>query len=570
MAKPPAFPELVNVSDYQRVMRRLEIMRTKRYGWFELWNEISRYLAPDLQHLYVTNNYMDDRGLDITGDILNNTASRALRTLGAGMLSGATSPARPWFGLTTDPDLMESQAVRVWLYEVEKLMRRAFNHSNVYRGLHENYQQMGGYGTGCSGMVEDYNSIVRLQPFPIGEFFVETNAFGIVSTLYREFALYAEQIIAKFGLANVPVRVKEAYQRGDTATRFKIVHAIHTRTEEEMRGGDALNKRYRSVYYVQGDEVNQRPLRDGGFDLFPAIVPRWDVLGSTPYGRSPGTQSIGDIKSLQQDEFSYARVKDYQSNPPVQVPTSARNREMDLLPGGVSYVDELVPHGGIRTAYEVQLNEQALERSIERTERRIESAFYVDLFMMFANQPIRSNVSVPEVNERQQEKMLVLGPVVERLNNETLAPLIEFTFDRMVRGGVLPPPPPEMQNREVRVEFTSVFSQAQKSVTTSAMDRYVFSLGQVAQFKPEVLDNFDADSWNKYYSDALGVTPTVVVPGPRVTMIRRQRAEEQAAQQRAAQMAQMASAEQSMAQAKEINQRANAQQGSPLNNLTGY
>jgi hypothetical protein len=32
-------------------------------------------------------------------NIYDNTASRALKTMAAGMMSGATSPARPWFRL---------------------------------------------------------------------------------------------------------------------------------------------------------------------------------------------------------------------------------------------------------------------------------------------------------------------------------------------------------------------------------------------------------------------------------------------------------------------------------------
>ena len=45
--------------------------------------------------------------------ILDNTGTRALRTLAGGMMAGMTSPARPWFRLTTaNPELDEEQAVK--------------------------------------------------------------------------------------------------------------------------------------------------------------------------------------------------------------------------------------------------------------------------------------------------------------------------------------------------------------------------------------------------------------------------------------------------------------------------
>lgn len=559
-----------NRTDYEKVMGHLEQMRTKRYGWFELWNQIARYLAPDLQHLYVVQQPLDDVGLDNTGDILDNTASRALRTLGAGMLSGATSPARPWLAFKTDDDLMKSLNVRIWLHEVARRMLRIFSRSNVYRSLHENYQQMGGYGTGCSGMFMDYHDVLRLQTVPVGEFFFEVDARGRPITLYREFALNADQIVREYGLDNVPAEVKNQYDARNTETRFVVIHAIHKRTQNEMIEGSVLNTPYRSVTYVQGDSVDQKPLRDKGFRHFPGIIPRWDVLGNTPYGRSPGTMSLGDIKALQVSAFAKQRVIDYQSNPPIQVPTSFRNRELDVLPGGVSFVDALVPHGGIRTAFEVQLDLNAILADIQDTRERINSAFYVDLFMMFANQPIRSNVSVPEVNERAQEKLLVLGPVVERLNGETLAPLVEFAFDTMIEGNLIPPPPPEMHGREVHVEFVSAFAQAQKAVTVGAMDRFLYSLGTVGQAKPEVWDNVNADDLASYYSESLGVDPSVLVAGPQLVLIRKQRAQAQAQQVQAAAQAQEAAAQQSLAKARQLNAQAQADQPAPMQQFTGY
>jgi hypothetical protein len=103
-----------------------------------------------------------------------------------------------------------------------------------------------------------------------------------------------------------------------------------------------------------------------------------------------------------------------------------------------------------------------------------------------------------------------------------------------------------MQGMDLSVEFVSVFAQAQRAVATNSVDRFLVNLGQVAQFKPEVLDKFDSDKWADEYADMLGVNPALVVPTDKAAELRAQRAQAQAQAQQAEQMDQMAGAAQKM------------------------
>lgn len=149
----------------------------------------------------------------------------------------------------------------------------------------------------------------------------------------------------------------------------------------------------------------------------------------------------------------------------------------------------------------------------------------------------------------------MLGPVLERLNAELNDRLISMTFDRLLQVGLIPPVPQELEGVDLNVEFVSVLAQAQKAITTNAVDRFTQNLGQLANMKPEILDKFDADYWADYYSDVLGLDPRLIVPGKEVARIRQQRAE---AQQQAQQLA---NAEQASAIAKNLGA---AQQGQPI------
>jgi hypothetical protein len=167
---------------------------------------------------------------------------------------------------------------------------------------------------------------------------------------------------------------------------------------------------------------------------------------------------------------------------------------------------------------------------------------------MLSQNPV-GNMTATEVAERHEEKLLMLGPVLERLHNELLSPLIEMTFSQIVEAGILPPPPDELQDMELSVEFVSMLAQAQRAVATNGIDRNVANLGQVATIKPEVLDKFDSDRWADEYADILGVNPELIVPGEKVALIRKQRAEAMQAQAQQEQMAQGAQTARDLAQA---------------------
>jgi hypothetical protein len=111
-----------------------------------------------------------------------------------------------------------------------------------------------------------------------------------------------------------------------------------------------------------------------------------------------------------------------------------------------------------------------------------------------------------------------------------LDPLIDLAFNYMLEAGVIPTPPDELGGQELSVEFISVLAQAQKAIGTNSIDRFVNSLGMVAQFKPEVLDKLDSDKWADTYSDLLGVDPRLVIDDNTVKQIRQQRAQAQQAQ----------------------------------------
>lgn len=539
MSKPDTVPT-------QQLQARYAQLKTERASWIAHYKEISENILPRSGRFFVQDR---NKGQKRHNTIYDNTGTRALRILGAGMMSGATSPARPWFALaTSDPDLAKYAPVKLWLADVTRLMHRVFEQSNTYRSLHGMYEELGAFGTGSAIILPDYQNVIHHYPLTAGEYCIATDYQGRVNTLYREYQKTAYELVTEFGLDNCSATVRNLYQRGTLDAWVTVVHAIEPRNARDLSKKDAKNMPFRSIHYELGGE-NDQFLRESGFKEFPAVCPRWATAGGDIYGNSPAMEALGDIKQLQHEQLRKAQGIDYKTKPPLQMPTSMKNRDVETLPGGISYVDMNSPNSGIKTAFEVNIDLSHLLQDIQDVRERIKSSFYADLFLMLANDT-RSGITATEVAERHEEKLLMLGPVIERLHNELLDPLVDQTFSRMLSAGIIPPPPPELHGQDLNVEFVSMLAQAQRAIGTNAIDRYVGSLGSVAQFKPDVLDKFDSDKWADIYADALGVDPNLIVASDQVALIREQRAKAQQAQAQAAQMQQHADTVKKLASAK--------------------
>lgn len=509
---------------------RWSALKEERSSWDAHWKDISDYLLPRSGRFFT-----DDvnSGRKRMNNIYDSTGTRALRVLGAGLMSGATSPARPWFRLAVpDRDLMKYAPVKLWLNDVTRLMLDTFQRSNTYRTLHMLYEELGAFGTAASFVMDDYNNVIHHYPLTVGEFCIATDYRGTVDTLYREFNKTVGQLVAEFGYENCSQRTQELFNARNLETQVTIIHAVEPRNMRDPRKRDASNMPFKSCYYEKGAE-EEKMLRESGLKRFRALCPRWLVTGGDTYGGSPGMEALGDVKQLQHQQLRKAEGIDYMTKPPLQVPTSSKNRDVDRFPGGVSYIDMAGPSGGVKTMFEVNLNLQHLLGDIQDVRGRIRETFFADMFLMLANNQDH-RMTATEVAERHEEKLLMLGPVLERLHNELLDPLVDITFERLLETGVLPPPPDELQGQDLHVEYVSMLAQAQRAVATNSIDRFVGNLGNIATMKPDVLDKFDSDKWADEYADMLGVNPELIVSSDQVAIVREQRAQMQAAAQQSA------------------------------------
>lgn len=528
----------------EQYRKRKSALWTERESWVTHWTEIAQYVMPRAGRFLVADGKQNN-GAKRHNSIYDSTGTKAHGILSAGLMSGATSPARPWFRLgLSDKDLMEFTPVKLWLHNVADLMREIFNKSNTYRVLHGLYEEMGAFGTASAFILPNFKNVIHGYPCTIGEYALATNPEGEVDTIYREFNMTVAQIVREFvrqkdgrmDWSRASQHVKSMWDSNNLDRWVPIVHVVEPRADRDFKARDARNMPWASCHYEQGRD-EKHMLRESGFRRFAALTPRWKVTGTDVYGESPGMEALGDIKQLQHQQFRKSQAIDYMVKPPVGLPASAKNAGADLLPGGVSYFDSTTQNGKAGAIWETNLDLRNLLMDIQDVRERIRSSFFADVFMMVA-QMDKSGVTAREIAEKHEEKLLMLGPVLERLHNELLSPLIDLTFDRIIETGIVPPPPDELRDQELSIEFVSVLAQAQRAVGVQSVDRLIGTVASIAGAKGDVSvwDKVDTDQIVDAYSDMLGVDPQLIVGDEKVAIVRQQRAKQQAAMQQAATM----------------------------------
>lgn len=516
------------------ILTRHAALNTERSQWESHWRDCARFILPRKGRFLWTD---ANRGGSVNNAIIDNTPTMSLRTLASGLMSGLTSPARPWFKLVTrEPGLMEEPGVKIWMEECEDLLREIFNRSNIYQALHSTYEELGCFGTGVVLIYSDFHTVIRAEALTAGQYWLATSNRGEVDTLFRRVSMTVGQIVEEFAplqgdkrdFSTISTTVKSLWDNGNRDAKFAILHAIEPNPDHKHDARLSWRKRYRSIWIEEGGEQS-KILRRSGFDVFPALCPRWHPTPGDVYGRSCGMDALEDSRQLQAQQRAKQRGIEKMVDPPLNAPAGSLVND---LPGGINFYDI----GGATPPmasplYQVQPRLAELAQDMEEVRRRVRDAFFADLWLMITEID-RTGVTATEIDARREEKMLMLGPVLEQLHHELLDPLIDLAFAHAQRAGILPEPPEAVLGQKLQVQYTSQLSQAQRATATGSIERVIGFSGNLAGIDPSVLDSINLDETVRTYGDAIGAPAKIMRSPDEVEAIRQQRA--QAAQEQEA------------------------------------
>ena len=494
----------------------LSRLQTKRQNWESHWQEVADYMLPRKSDINKERSKGDKRNVQI----FDATAVHSLELLASSLHGMLTSTATRWFQLRYKEALLnDSDEAKEWLEDAMDKMYVAFARSNFQQEIFENYHDLIAFGTSCLFIEEDQDDIVRFSARHIKEIYITEDQKGFVDTIYRKFKMTAKAAFDRFGKEQLSKDLLVKFQK----TPFddvEMVHVVRRRNVFDPKKIDKQNMPFQSVYmeYETGHIISI-----GGFREFPYVVPRYLKASNEIYGRSPGMNSLPDVKVLNKMVEVSMKAAQKQVDPPLLVPDDAMILPIRTAPGSLNYYrsgsrDRIEPLNiGANNPLGLNMEDQR-RRAISRT-------FHVDQLLIQENR----TMTATEVMQRNQEKMRILGPVIGRLQQELLQPLIIRVFNIMLRNKEFLPAPEILANQQIEIEYVSPVALAQKGTQLEGIMRGLEIFGSISQISP-VTDYIDENGLVKQIINILGLPAKMIKSDKEVEQLRAVRQEQQAAQ----------------------------------------
>jgi hypothetical protein len=528
------------INDFKR---RLAEFEEDASSWLDLWRDVQTYVMPGRGKLKRAGDKAND-GKKKHSEILNAAPTKALDELAAGMHNHLCSPVKRWFKIALkEREFNEFPGVRPWLEDCTRRCELTLQSSSFYKVALSTFKEIAGFGTGVYIMDTDPLTPLIFTPLTIGEYWLGLDHELKPDTLYRRMSLTVYQAVTQFGIDNVSPTTKSAYAGKNMLARVTVIHVIQPRMTRTLEKGDPKQMAWESVYFEEAE--SDRILSEGGYKKCPFSAPTWATNSTDTYGRSPFMDSMGDIKMLQWTERKGAEAFDKLINPPMRVPSQMKNRGgASIAPGAQNIIDG--PAGeGLSPILQIQYPMDLVDARIAAITHRIRENCFTNLFLAISE--IERQMTATEVRQRTMEKLTVLGPVVQQLQNAMFSPTIERVFDVLWERRELPEPPAIIMGRPWTIEYMGFLAQAQRGADSTVVDQMLNYAQLAANAQSlggsvEVLDKIDLDQTMDELGDMLGAPARMIRTDEQVQMIRMNRA---AAMQQQQQMQQMQAAAQS-------------------------
>lgn len=492
----------ISDKEKRRIDTTIAQMRTERYPFWTLWRELADYFLPK-RYVWL----QSDRERRIRNAknpfILDSTGTRAARILSSGMMNGITSPSRPWFKLRVPGYDDEGGPVTQWADEVARRMMKIMGESNFYNSMAVLYLDLSVFGSAANLIYEDDKTIIRCYNPALGEFYFGQDHRLQVNRFAREFCQTACQLVEWFGLENCSDTVKGYYNGATSAQQLSSVEIEHLIEPNDEPSDIPAKFKFKETYREKG-RAGLNVLSRRGMNELPGIFPRWELTANDSYGTSPGMDALPDVIQLQQETKRKAQGLDKMINPPIVADIQLQHRPTALMPNGITYVAGANSIGA-KPMYEVRAPIQEMTADIRDVQARIQQTFFNDLFQMISQ--LETVRSATEIDARREEKLILLGSVLERFENEALDPAINRIFAIMQRRKMLPDAPDVIQEASIEIQYVSILATAQQALAAAPTERWIGLIGGIAGAVPKALTIPDWDELIRNYGLDIGVAP---------------------------------------------------------------
>lgn len=426
-------------------------------------------------------------GEDKSKQIYDPTAMLDLQDMASGLSAAFFPPGELAFGLTVkDRGTANLDNVKRYLALAAQIAHDELFASNFMLQLNETLSSLIGFGTG--NLYSEWSLGLNFKDWDVSFYTIKQNSAGLVDTVILKYPLTAKQAIQEFGKDNVGAKILEDAKKLETeSNKFDFIHRIGPRAERNQRFSDFMNMPFESLYVNKQEQII---VDEGGFDEFPYAVPRWKKSSNEKYGRGQGTIALSVSKELQQMHADLIECGNKWNNPPREILSNAVEGQVDVRPGAANLVTQM---NSIKALDQTALGSFPItEKSLTLIQDIIHRIFFVDVFAPLANLPGDRRTTV-EIRERVKQAMKKLAGPIYRLQSELFTPIITRSVLLLIRNGVIPYPPAELQGRGFGIEYISELALAMRDQQSRAFMQLATLVSELDPVFPGAKDIINID-----------------------------------------------------------------------------
>lgn len=521
----------INDDERRRLQSTMAALKADRQAFWHLWREVAQYFLPK-RYVWLQSDAEARVRNAKNPFILDSTGTMAARVLASGMMNGITSPSRPWFRLRIAGFQHEGDAIAVWSDEVVRRMLYIMAESNFYNAMAVLYLDLVLFGSAAMLIYEDDETTIRCYNPALGEFYLGQNQRLAVDTFSREFKQTVKQLAQTFGKENLTEGLQAKCQAGGAQylEMFDVTHLV----EPNADGRSTVPKKFafRETYWLTNGIGQGHVLTQRGFNELPGIFPRWELTANDSYGTSPAMDALPDVIQLQLETKRKAQGLDKMVNPPIVADVQLQHRPTALMPNGITYIAGQ-NNVGAKPLYQIDAPLQEMTADIREVQIRIRETFHNNLFNMISQ--LDTVRSATEIDARREEKLVLLGSVLDRFESEALGPAISRIFGIMMRSGMLPPAPREIEDADIEIQYMSILSTAQSAVAAAPTERWLQFIGFAAGLYPQAVNVPNWEELVRNYGTSIGVQARDIRSREAIAAAQKEQADQIAAQEAAVQ-----------------------------------
>jgi hypothetical protein len=501
------------------IVKRFAKRQAERRNIESKWVDVETFVLPYRGNFY--RDTVQELSIDLSNEQYryDDTAVNAASNLSASIHGALTSFTSKWFDYKfTDKVLKDNEEANGWLQEATGIQYDEMVASNFDLEISETYIDLIGFGTSpltVEAIEDEFGNYIGLdyRSVQLVDAYYDLDPWGRVMNFYRRLNWSAMEIVNKFGFDGVPDFIKEKAQ-DDTAgvEKIEVIFCIYKREPEKRDNGVPITsvlapekRPYAYVYVCKktGDVLGE----EGGYYEMPANVARWRKTNDSQWGNSPAMKTMSTIKTANE----LVRLQMLQLGKVVAPATLVEERalvtDLDLEENGLTVVRDI---NAVREM-ESKARFDVGELKLGQIQDQIRQGFMVDQLELKESPAMTAT----EVQVRFQLMQRLLGPTMGRLENDLFSPMLNRTFNILLRAGLFPDPPAvllEGESAKFEISYVGPLPKAQRAQEVTNARGYLGDLQALSQIQIEgqqsvksVTDNFDFDKAAREMADMGGV-----------------------------------------------------------------